>query len=107
VERDAEAATVFFPEGDFATLYAQRYPQLCWNTHGSGLAGVRGIAPETFPAISALALSDSSRLSVVAAKVILRHFGLWEPLAARFEELRYEVAKAQGSALGMLPLSGW
>src|SRR5690242_386966 len=36
--RDAEAATSLFPEGGFQDFYETRYQQVCWDTHGTGIA---------------------------------------------------------------------
>ena len=64
-------------------FYATQNAQLCWNTHGSGLAGVRGISPKDFPAISALGFRACARFALITAELILRHFGLWDDRVER------------------------
>ena len=87
--RDAEAATRYSPRGEFDLFYVMTYPSDCWNTHGSGLAGVRFIQPDDFPAISALAFKACVRFALFAAEIICLHLGLWDAtLAAEFKEHR-------------------
>jgi hypothetical protein len=84
---DAAAATQLFSDGDFEAFYETRYPQICWNTHGSSLAGVRSITPEMFPGLSALAFQESTHFALVAAEIILRRFGLWDAeVAVEFDD---------------------
>ena len=66
------------PEGEFDEFYATQYPRLCWNTHGSGLAGARGLSEEDFPALSALAFRGSAEFAQIVAKLVLQHFKLWD-----------------------------
>ena len=83
LEHDASTATKLFGEGEFDEFYATQNAQLCWNTHGSGLAGVRGISPKDFPAISALGFRACARFALITAELILRHFGLWDDRVER------------------------
>lgn len=97
---DASAATQLFPEGEFDRYYATRYPQLCWSTHGSGLAGVRGIPPEHFPALSALAFRECVHFAIVVGEVVLRHIGLWDAaLAVEFDDHRQDRILAVGASI--------
>lgn len=52
---DAKEADKLLPEG-FEEFYRLRYPQLCWNVHGSGLAGVANVGPESFAYIGGQSL---------------------------------------------------
>ena len=95
---DAVEATRRFPEGAFDAYYQTRYQELCWNTHGSGLAGVLGLSPEIFPSLFALSVGDSSRFALLIAELVLKHLGAWDDAVARdfstHREIRV-VAKAQ------------
>jgi len=89
LEHDARAATKLFPDGEFDEFYATQYSRLCWNTHGSGLAGARGLSEEDFPVISALAFRWSAEFAEIVAKLVLQHFKLWDAAVGReFEEHR-------------------
>jgi hypothetical protein len=83
---DARKASQLFPSGDFAAFYETRYPEICWNTHGSGLGGVRNIRPEHFAGLSMLAFQECIHFALVTAEVALRQFGLWdEGMEAEFQ----------------------
>lgn len=102
LEDDATAATSLFPEVDFEETYATRYNQLCWNTHGSGLAALRGFSMEEFPALSAVAFHECARFALATTKVILLHLGVWDSLAPEFEQLRERTVLVKGAAMGLL-----
>lgn len=104
MEEDAAAATKLFPDVDFEETYATRYNQLCWNTHGSGVAGMRGFSMEEFPAIPAVAFHECARFALAATKVILLRLGLWDSLAPEFEELRQQTVLVKSAAMGLLPI---
>lgn len=92
----------------FDAFYDLRYAEWCWGTHGSGLAGIRPISAEAFPAISAFALHESARLALVAATLALNYFDLWDGIVAvRFEKLEEEISKNRALAFatqkGRLP----
>jgi hypothetical protein len=90
LDDDASEATRLFPEGQFEEFYDTRYQQLCWMVHGSGILGLRFLPPEEFPALSALALRDCARFSLLASEVALRRLALWnEATVAEFDELRH------------------
>lgn len=99
---DASAATALFPEGEFDRFYATRYPQLCWNTHGSGLGGVRGLPQDQFPGLSALAFRECVHFAVVMAEVVMRHLALWDAaLAVEFDDhSRYRTLMTSDALLG-------
>jgi hypothetical protein len=100
--RDATAADGFFPEARFAEFYATRYAETCWNTHGSGLAGFRGIGEEMFPGLAAIAMRDAARFAIVAAKIAVQHFGLWDDLRLRFEGVeRFRTIAAYAASHGV------
>jgi hypothetical protein len=93
---------------EFESFYALRYAEWCWGTHGSGLAGIRPIPAEHFPAIAAFALHESARFALLTARLVLRYFDLWDEIVAvRFEHLDKEVsnnrALAWGTQKGYLP----
>lgn len=58
---DAEAADRFKGQG-FEEFHKIRYPQLCWNVHGSGLTGVMNISPELFPFVGGEARRQQANL---------------------------------------------
>ena len=51
---------------DYETVYATRYDELCWGTHGSTLALIRpeGLPPHVIPAIACAAVGEASRLAL-------------------------------------------
>jgi hypothetical protein len=75
---DAEAADRFVPAHGFVSFYEHRYRTICWNIHGSGLGGVRGLDMELFPGLTALAFTETSHFAVVAAEMALRFVGKWD-----------------------------
>lgn len=96
--RDAEEADRFSPSG-FAEYYCSRYTQVCWNVHGSGLAGVRRIPESRFPALTMFGFEESARFAIVAAREALHLVGKWDGIsAARFERLAEEMKNARVDA---------
>jgi hypothetical protein len=84
----AEAARLV-PDAQFDVFYATRYPQICWNTHGSGLAGVRFLSEEVFHGMVALTFEECARFAVLGAEQVLRLVDVWnDEVAAEFEVLR-------------------
>ena len=72
---DAKAADALLDEG-FQGFYRLRYPQLCWNVHGSGAAGIANIAPEHFPFIGGMAAPDARgrrRLLQLSSEAVAAH----------------------------------
>lgn len=100
---DAAKATDLYRAGKFDAYYARRYSQNCWNTHGSGLAGVRGVPAEDFPALASLAFSECAQYALIAAEMALRHFCIWETAIPEFEALHRERARANADVLGITP----
>lgn len=101
---DADNATKLYPTGKFDEYIAVRYPQICWNTHGSGGAGVRGISVEVFPALAAIAFKECAHFALIAAEMTLRHFDLWDkgiPAADEFQAFGEDRILAKAGALGM------
>jgi hypothetical protein len=74
---DAKNATKLLPTGEFDEWSVMRYQQACWNAHGSGLAGVRGVPEAHFPGLSALAYRDCAKFALIGGEIVLREFGLW------------------------------
>jgi hypothetical protein len=79
---DADAAAALLDEG-FLEFYRLRYPQLCWNVHGSGAAGIANVAPEVFPFIGGIAYREAAKFARVVAEVVARHTGCWDEGAFR------------------------
>jgi hypothetical protein len=84
---DVEAASTHFPRGEFARIYALRYDQLCWHTHGSTLVGVRGVARDEFPRVVMLAFMECAHLGMVGAELTLRELQAWDDIVdAQFQQ---------------------
>jgi hypothetical protein len=101
---DAREADKLLPEG-FEEFYRLRYPQLCWNVHGSGLAGVANIAPEHFAFIGGQAYGETARFATVVAKVAAQHLGCWNEqdfkgLAQQVKEMTVAVYLAHQAQRG-------
>lgn len=89
---DASAADAFAPYG-FREFYDGRFAELCWGTHGSGLAGVRYLTPEAFPGICAMAFEDAAEFAMQVSRFVLLYFGKFdEILQARFRQIEEERA---------------
>jgi hypothetical protein len=103
--RDAEEAEKALAEG-FEEFYRLRYPELCWNVHGSGLTGVANIRAEVIPYIGGRAAAEAARFARVVAEVVAKHMGCWDE--ASFKRLPEEVkeARALAFAAGIGPLAG-
>jgi hypothetical protein len=86
--------------------YDGRFAELCWSTHGSGLAGVRSIPEDHFPALLAFAFQDSARLGTLASELTLRYFDKFDGIVeARFTELEKE--RKHRRALGLAKAKGY
>ncbi len=60
-------------------FYETEYRAICWNTHGSGLAAVRTLPPETFHAICGLAFRSCADFGMDCAKLALMTIGrVWQ-----------------------------
>ena len=105
LEQDACQASRMFEAGDYEQFYETRYPQICWNTHGSGLAGVRFISVENLPGLSGIALSECAHFALVAAEIILLHLELWDaPMAVEFDDHRaHRIALTHATMTGHSP----
>jgi hypothetical protein len=91
LEHDAAAADSYGGFG-FADYYAGRFSELCWSTHGSGLAGIRFIPEHDFPGLIAVAFDDSARWAKLGAELALRYYDKFDAIAeARFRQLGREV----------------
>lgn len=93
--QDAEAAEKLQAEG-FEEFYRLRYPMLCWNIHGSGLAGVANIRAEAVPYIGSRAAADAAKFSRVVAEVVSKHLGCWDE--DNFKKLPDQVKEARALA---------
>lgn len=94
---DAKAADKLHDDG-FEAFYRLRYPQLCWNVHGSGLAGVANIRAEAFPYIGGRAYRESAKFAVVIAEVVARHMDCLDEAA--FADLREQRRRAAALVFG-------
>jgi hypothetical protein len=92
--QDAKEADKHFRQG-FEEFYRLRYPQLCWNVHGSGLAGVANAAAEHFPLIGGRAYREAARLATVVAEVVAQHLGCWDE--ASFKALAEQVKERRAA----------
>lgn len=105
LDRDAQSADAFGGYG-LRDYYDGRYAELCWGTHGSGLAGVRSIPESHFPAIVAFAFQDAARLGTLASELALRYFNKFDSiLEERFKQL--EKDRVHWRALGWAKAKGY
>lgn len=105
LDEDAKAADDSGGYG-LRDYYDGRFAELCWSTHGSGLAGVRCIPEDHFSAIVAFAFQDSARLGTLASELTLRYFDKFDAiLEARFRELEKE--RAHWRSLGWAKAKGY
>jgi hypothetical protein len=51
--------------------YRVRHAELCWSTHGSGFASVRGVSASSFPAITGVAFYEAGLFARTAAAHVL------------------------------------
>lgn len=103
--RDASAADAFAPYG-FREFYDGRFAELCWGTHGSGLAGVRNLGAREFPGIAAMAFQDAADFATRIARFTLAYFDKLDPiLQARFRQLEEERGHWRALAFGQQ--KGW
>jgi hypothetical protein len=61
-------------------FYEATFRSMCWNTHGSGLGGIRGLDTTGFLSLCATALKWSSDLAMFSTKIVLADFGLTNQL---------------------------
>jgi hypothetical protein len=100
LEADAEAADRLGGYG-FRDYYDGRFAELCWGTHGSGLAGVRFISEEQFPGLIAFAFHDAAWLAVLVSELTLRYFGQFDAIMEeRFKVMEAERKKWRAVAFG-------
>jgi hypothetical protein len=95
LSQDAEAADKHLAEG-FEEFYRLRYPQLCWNVHGSGLTGIANVRAEVIPYIGGEAAADAAKFGRVVAEVVTKHMGCWDENT--FKKLAEQVAVAKAVA---------
>jgi len=90
LEADAEAVDRLGGYG-LRDYYDGRFAELCWGTHGSGLAGVRFIPEDTFPALIGMAFEDAGRLAVLVSELTLRYFDKFDAIMEqRFKAMERE-----------------
>jgi hypothetical protein len=93
---------------EFSKFYAERFSYLCWNTHGSGLAGVRTLTEQNFPAMSALAFAESARFAVIGTDLILRVFEKHDAITeARYRRLEADRKAARADVILGYPVRLW
>lgn len=86
--------------------YRLRFMELCWNTHGSAFAGLRGLDERAITAGVMQSLEDVSILSRAAAELILDLLGLRDaPANERFTRLDRECERAMHEALAVAGVS--
>jgi len=90
--QDAEAADKHLAEG-FEEFYRLRYPQLCWNVHGSGLTGLANIRAEYIPYIGGRAAADAAKFATVVAEVVAKQMDCWNE--DTFKKLSDQVSLAK------------
>lgn len=104
---DAERADQLAPQG-LREFYAARFMPICWSTHGSGLAGVRKLREENFPAVIALGFGESARFAAASAELVVRLFGQYDGIAeARFKALERDRLTARAKVLAQYPPLIW
>lgn len=82
--------------------YRLRFMELCWNTHGSAFAGLRGLDDRAITAGVMQSLEDVSTLSRAAAELILDLLGLRDASANElFTRLDRECEQAMHEALAL------
>jgi hypothetical protein len=90
-------------ESTFVSHYELRFAELCWSTHGSAFAGIRGIPEEMFPTEVALNLGDVLYLSRESARLTLKLVDRYDAICeARFSRLDDECTLQIGARLGLL-----
>jgi hypothetical protein len=105
LEADAEAADRLGNHG-LRDYYNGRFAELCWGTHGSGLAGVRFIPEDQFPGLIAFAFHDSAWLAVLISELTLRYFGQFDAIMEeRFKVMEADRKKWRAVAFGQA--KGW
>jgi hypothetical protein len=75
-DRDVEVANGLQPTRGFDVLYATTYSFLCWNTHGSALAGLRPFEASDIGAVSSNALAICASCALDAADDVLGLLGV-------------------------------
>jgi hypothetical protein len=73
--RDADAV---HPDVKFEHFYETRYRELCWDAHGSGLVGRRGLNAAQRALDGALAYRDASNFALISAQLVLQHVGVYD-----------------------------
>lgn len=84
---DARAANGFEPWHRLAELYHARYPEHCWGTHGSTLAGMRRLSGEDYDGVVAGLFAECARLGISICEIAARSFELMNELASQFAGL--------------------
>ncbi len=101
---DARAADQREPKLALERYYVERFAELCWNTHGSGLVGIRRLESEELSATLTQVLDDSSRLSVHIGRLTLEYLGEFN---AHADARHKTVIAASVSAFWSGPGIGW
>ena len=61
-------------------FYEATFRSMCWNTHGTGLGGIRGLDKNGFLFLCANADKSSSDLAMLSTKIVLVDFDLTDHL---------------------------
>jgi hypothetical protein len=100
LDADAKAADRLGGYG-LRDYYDGRFAELCWGTHGSGLAGVRFISEDQFPGLIAFAFNDAAWLAVLVSKLTLHYFGQFDGIMEeRFKLMEADRKKWRAIAVG-------
>jgi hypothetical protein len=62
---------------DIESFYRAEFSKLCWNTHGSGFAGMRDIPEERFPALIAIAYRHVIEFSLLVTRMATEELGVF------------------------------
>jgi hypothetical protein len=103
LKNDAARADETDQQG-FLEWYRVRYPSICWNTHGSGAAGIAGIPVHAFPGLAGLAFHDAFHFSLVIARKCLELVEAYDDISKeRFDRFERDSKVAAGLRLLNLP----
>jgi hypothetical protein len=87
LELDAERAD-HWGDFEFRKFYNDRFAQLCWSTHGSGLAGVRLVPASVFPALAAIPFSECVRFGFIGCQLAIDYFPALKDDPITYERFR-------------------
>ncbi|MBK9517986.1 MAG: hypothetical protein IPO09_11630 [Anaeromyxobacter sp.] len=92
--KNADLAAAGHLQTGYEEFYRLRYPQLCWNVHGSGAAGIANIAAEVFPFLGGRAYREAARFAAMTAEMVTRELKCFSE--ADFAALRETLSLTTG-----------